>query len=227
VRVNIVCPTVQVSIPDVYALSSAVDAKNTLYLGYGPSSLTLTASAQGSSGYTYSWSTGDQTQSINVSAAGTYTATVTYAGTCQSSASVTMNSLDVRCGIDNSKVMVCHNNKTICVASDAVQAHLNHGDFLGSCDQRNSSSQTQFGGLAPDERFAIYPNPVKDQLNISLSSLDSKATALLFSSTGQLVRSCQLLQKRQAMSLDGLPNGTYFLVVKNGSEVFRKTIVKQ
>jgi hypothetical protein len=226
VRVNIVCPAVQINIPDVYALSSQLDIKNTIYLGYGPSSLTLTASAQGSSGYTYNWNTGAQTQSISVSQAGVYTATVTYAGTCQSTASVTMNLLDVRCG-DNSKVMVCHNNKTICVASDAVQAHLNHGDFLGSCDQKNNSSQIQSVGLTPDERFSIYPNPVKDQLNISLSSLDSKAMAQVFSSTGQLVRSCQLLQKRQAISLDGLPNGTYFLVVKNGTEVFRKTIVKQ
>jgi len=33
----------------------------------------------------------------------------------------------------NYKVFVCHNGLVLCVNSNSVQAHLDHGDFLGSC----------------------------------------------------------------------------------------------
>tara|TARA_R110000822_G_scaffold227017_1_gene359688 strand:- start:64856 stop:65470 length:615 start_codon:yes stop_codon:yes gene_type:complete len=34
---------------------------------------------------------------------------------------------------NNNKVTLCHNNNTLSVNSNAVQAHLNHGDSLGEC----------------------------------------------------------------------------------------------
>src|SRR5258706_779823 len=46
---------------------------NTIYIGYGVQSITLTASATGA--VSYLWSTGETTQSISVTAAGTYTVT--------------------------------------------------------------------------------------------------------------------------------------------------------
>ncbi len=33
----------------------------------------------------------------------------------------------------NNKVTICHKGKTISVNSNAVKAHLAHGDYLGSC----------------------------------------------------------------------------------------------
>src|SRR5690349_21129585 len=48
---------VTANIPDVYAMDPAVDAKNTIYLGYGPTSLAVTANASGGTApYTYTWS---------------------------------------------------------------------------------------------------------------------------------------------------------------------------
>jgi hypothetical protein len=37
----------------------------------------------------------------------------------------------------NNKVFVCHNGVVLCVNSNAVLSHLNHGDFLGSCSAAN------------------------------------------------------------------------------------------
>jgi hypothetical protein len=34
----------------------------------------------------------------------------------------------------SNKVFVCHSGNVICVNQNAVQSHLNHGDFLGSCN---------------------------------------------------------------------------------------------
>jgi len=55
-------------------------------------------------------------------------------GTANEAASIEIKIVDVRCGNDNSKVKICHNGKAICVASESVQDHLDHGDELGSCD---------------------------------------------------------------------------------------------
>jgi hypothetical protein len=41
-------------------------------------------------------------------------------------------------GGGNEKVSVCHNGHTIEVAQPAVQAHLDHGDSLGACAERQS-----------------------------------------------------------------------------------------
>ena len=41
------------------------------------------------------------------------------------------------CNDDETKVYICHNGNTICVSINAIQAHLDHGDELGQCDDNN------------------------------------------------------------------------------------------
>lgn len=228
VNLNVVCPEVQVSIADVYSMNPAVDAKNTIYIGYGPTSLTVTASATGAQGYTYSWNTGEQTQSLSVAHAGTYTATVTYAGGCQSSASITIDTLDVKCGNNNDKVMVCHNNKVICIASDAVQAHLDHGDKLGSCAAGARVGVPMNDLSEVDHKFKVvaYPNPVSDKLHIAVPKLEANATILVYNARGEIVRSFRFAADKQEVSLKGLTPGVYFVNVRNGNQTVVKKIVK-
>lgn len=38
------------------------------------------------------------------------------------------------CNAAETKVSICHNGNTICVSINAMEAHLAHGDVLGSCD---------------------------------------------------------------------------------------------
>jgi hypothetical protein len=154
-----------VSIPDVYALSAGVDA-NTIYTGYGASSLTITAlPAGGSSPYTYSWNTSPvtTTQAITVTAAGTYTVTVTDAKGCQTTGSVTINVVDVRCGNKNKNIVVCHAGNSLCVPYGDVADHLNHGDELGTCSGTVASRTTQISAKSDlqagisDGAIFIYP----------------------------------------------------------------------
>lgn len=228
VSLTAVCAPVQVSIADVYAMNPAVDAKNTIYLGYGPTSLTVTASATGAQGYAYSWNTGEQTPSLSVSQAGTYTATVTYAGVCQASDSVTIEVLDVRCGIDSDKVMICHNNKVICVSPDSVPAHLSHGDKLGSC---NAGARMAVPVSSSDEAKAAmnvtaYPNPASDKLHVAVPDLKANAKILVYNASGVLVRTLRVTTEKQEVPLKGLAPGIYFLNVQNGNQTIVKKIVK-
>jgi hypothetical protein len=90
--------------------------------------------------YSFTWSTGANTASITVCpASGTnFTVTVTDASGAQSTDAVSVEVVNVQCGIYLDKVLLCHsengNSQTICIAAAAVPAHLsNHDDHLGPC----------------------------------------------------------------------------------------------
>jgi hypothetical protein len=236
---------VMASIPDVYALNASVDAKNTLYLGYGPSFLTLSAQAGGgTTPYSYQWSSGQATASIPVSAAGSYSVKVTDAMGCQSnpsalpieevSATATTNNgtidikvVDVRCGNDNTKVQVCHNGKAICVASAAVQDHLKHGDGMGSCSVASITSVNSITEEVSTYQVQVYPNPVADNLNIRVSKLEAGATVQVYNVQGAVVLSQPLTNTAQSLSVHKLTPGIYYIKLNNGGKVSTQKIIKQ
>ncbi|HTN19723.1 MAG TPA: LamG-like jellyroll fold domain-containing protein [Pelobium sp.] len=221
------------SIPDVYALNSSTDEKNTIYLGYGPTSLSITATpAGGTAPYTYLWSTNQTAQTISVSAAGTYTVIVTDAKGCQTTNSIVIKTINVQCGNSTDKVMVCHNGHEICVSSNAVQSHLDHGDKLGSCTtsagmESKNSSKVLISEENTVKGVSVYPNPVTSVLNIIVSEVHSGATLELYNSLGIKVQSQALTSKSGVISLDRLPSGTYLLNIINGTEITVKKILKK
>ncbi|WP_207514602.1 carbohydrate-binding protein [Longitalea luteola] len=138
------------TIPDVYAVNGSGIEQNTIYIGYGPTSLNITAKPVGGSApYTYAWSNNQTTESVNLSAAGTYTVKISDARGCQTTASITIKKINVQCGNRNDKVVICHNGKSDCIAASAVAAHLKHGDKLGYCNEGDAI-----------EDVVAYPNPV-------------------------------------------------------------------
>ncbi len=125
---------------------SITTTANTITLGYGPQSVTLSASdAAGSSTFTWSPAAGLSTATGAVTtftptAAGSFSFTAQAASpeSCFAQATATVNVIDARCGED--KVMVC--NKTgsqgnpstqVCVSPNAVPAFLKKGSALGAC----------------------------------------------------------------------------------------------
>jgi autotransporter-associated beta strand protein len=215
-------------IPDVYAMNPAVDAKNTIYLGYGPAALAITAIPQGgTSPYTYLWNTGATTAAISVSLAGTYTVTVTDSKGCTTTASIVMKTIDVRCGTDNTKVMVCHNGKAICVSQDAVQDHLGHGDHVGSCTEAGARLVTDATAInGTTSHIAVYPNPVSEKLTIQLGALGTGAILQLYNANGVLVETTRLVNSTTALSVQALPAGVYYVRIKNGATTITHKIVK-
>jgi len=93
----------------------------------------------GAGGFTYAWSDGQTgaTISVNPTEDTVYQVTATDAAGCSSTAMTTVLVVDVSCSNgngDQDKVTVCHDGDEICISPNAVQAHLNHGDTIGSCD---------------------------------------------------------------------------------------------
>jgi fibronectin type 3 domain-containing protein/regulation of enolase protein 1 (concanavalin A-like superfamily) len=220
---------VNATIPDVYAMDSSVDAKNTIYHGYGPASLTITANASGGAApYTYSWSDGDTGQSLNVTAAGTYSVIVTDSKGCSTTAAIQINVLDVRCGNNNDKVMICHNNNTICVASAAVQAHLNHGDHLGACgtsaaSRINTANESVNVGRG---NVIVYPDPVTEELSVHVSGVEAGSVVKMYSQNGMLVKTLLTTGTSEVISVRGLAAGLYYLQIKSRGVLIIKKIVK-
>ena len=100
--------------------------------------------------------------------------TVTDANNCTANDCATIFAEDVRCFAGNSqKVRICHHTNStsnpwvaICVDSEAVSAHVAHGDFLGPCSvSKEMNGMTQVPG-----QFRVgpnYPNPFNPSTTIS------------------------------------------------------------
>ncbi|MFL5742318.1 MAG: lectin-like domain-containing protein [Flavisolibacter sp.] len=209
-------PQIIGNIPDVYAVSPG-GAANTIYLGYGPSSLTLTVMPSGgTSPYSFSWSTGDHTQSTTVSPSVPgnyiYMVKVQDANGCLILVSKTVHVVDARCGNKNEKVMVCHippgdpaNSHVICVSPNAVPAHLTeHGDMLVSCEIE-SLSQKHINVLdIPSLRQGIFPNPTKGRFELVPSvELKGNVVVLILNESGTVVERRNIsISKGQSIRLD-------------------------
>ncbi|HLG34942.1 MAG TPA: choice-of-anchor L domain-containing protein [Bacteroidia bacterium] len=161
--------------PDVSvtASPSAGCIDNTIYTGYGLQNVTLTAVSVNA--ISYLWSTGETSQSISVSSGGTFSVTAYDANGCPSpqtsQSQITINTVDVRCGHDLKKIILCHvpegnpsNPQTICISSYAIPAHLtlHQYDCLGPCP----SDARVFITGGEEEGWIMYPNPAGNKLAV-------------------------------------------------------------
>ena len=185
------------NIADVYAVNPGGNA-NTIYLGYGPSSLTLTAQVTGGTApYSYSWSNGSSTESttINPSEAGIYiyTATITDAAGCTTSLTKMVTVTDIRSG--NNKVTICHKNgNSLSINVSDVANHIAHGDKIGSCDaviiaSAKGKQVDQKTVKLPEFSVQAYPNPSSSEFSLSISSdVQEPVNLRVFDLSGKLLR---------------------------------------
>jgi hypothetical protein len=173
-----------VSIPDVWLVKPGGE-QNTIYIGYGPSSGTLTAQPKGGAGgYSYRWSTGATTADITVNPTATtvYSVVVTDAQGAQTTATKVITVRDIRCGAKLEKISVCETKKgkgsTFCLRTTEVAAKLQAGAMLGACASvAITSSQLQTAAL-PDQAISeaeelsasVAPNPSSAYFRLTVSS---------------------------------------------------------
>jgi hypothetical protein len=175
-------PPILSSVSDEYAVNPG-GAANTIYIGYGPSSLTLYGNVSGGAGsYSYKWTIGSSAGPA-VSTASSYTvspsATTTYYfnakdqfGCSAPLVTKTINVVDVRCGPKNDKVTICQVVKgkpsTTCITSNNVSAALAGGAYLGACV--NSITQARAGAEDASTVLTVIaaPNPSGNYFTIHI-----------------------------------------------------------
>ena len=97
----------------------------------------------------------------------------------------------VRCGKNNDKVLICHKGNTICVAEEAIAAHLAHGDTPGICTSGArfaTSDEDSEDLIVPETILKSYPNPFIDQATIEFMLPETQYVSLLvYNITGKQI----------------------------------------
>lgn len=213
-----------------------------LYLGYGPQSARLNVTATGGAPYTYTWTGGAGLSNYNMAnpiftptVAGNYnfTVTVTNASGCTITSSVSFCVKDIRVpGSNNKKVYLCHNNQTLELNINAVDAHLrNHsGDKLGSCSQQGctvttSNSIGSFTQKINNEtentlQVAVLPNPSTHYFTLKISGKNQSQVQLrITDASGKIMENRNNLNANSTVQVGHrLYPGTYFAELVQGSE---------
>ena len=224
------CPTINVSIPDAFALTQGA-MPNTVYPAYAPAaSLTLTATVSGGTGpYMYSWSNGGTSASTMVSPVATtdYTVTVMDQAGCPGTATKTVTVVNVADGKKGDKILVCHNGNTISIAAPAVPAHLKGSAMLGSCAggsksaaYRTSLDQQSVGMLA----LKALPNPSSTYFNLQLNGeAGSNIQIRVYDILGRVVETKISQPSMQTLRIGShYKAGVYLVEIVKGTE--RQTI---
>jgi len=162
-----------------------------------------------------------------------YVMNVTDANGCTASDDVQVCVIDVVCYAGNSgneKVEICHrtgngSTHTLCVAADAVQAHLDHGDLLGSCDEVNSCGpqQPQTSAMTTnqnntlknlqDAHLELFPNPATEEVNVHFDT-DLKVTSYtIVNALGQIVDAGNINNGNASISIASFETGVYYFNV--------------
>jgi len=225
------CPTLNVSIPDAFALSGGVLA-NTVYPAYAPaSSLMLQANVSGGTApYSYTWSTGATTSSVTVSptATTTYSVAVKDQNGCPGSATKTVNVLNISGGNKGDKIAVCHNGHTLTLPASALIDHLGHGDMLGSCESSTVRVQSANVREETDLAIRVLGNPSPNYFDIQLGGKgDNSIRLTVYDNLGRVIERKSSLSSNQMVRLGNFyHSGVYLVEIVQGTQRQTLKLVK-
>ncbi len=227
---------------------------NTIYLGYGPQSITA-VSTPADAATTYAWFKSG-TPNVQVATGATFTPTMagTYyviatRGTCTATTkgneALVTNVIDIRCGEHKDhKVYVCHkengthgngttgeNSHTLCVSVNAVPAHLAHGDCLGACKPHDGDDDDDDDDEDDDHgrknRNIVYPNPTNGIVKVKVDKApSSKSEILVMNSRGYVVERKMVYGKTvQSFDLRKYGTGIFLIKIISGNKIITKKII--
>ena len=227
---------ISANIPDVYAVNPGGQA-NTIYLGYGPSSLTLTATVlNGTAPYTYSWSSGATTANtiVNPSTPGvhSYTVTITDALGCSVSVTKQITVIDILCA--DGKVKICHSSnpnhdKSLCISTSGVSDHLAHGCYLGNCSTLSSKSSIEIALEETNEfTVTVAPNPSKTefQINVAGNAVETIFVSV-FDMSGRRINLLETNPNEMITIGSKLASGIYLAEIMQGNNKKTVKLIKQ
>ncbi|HEV7348551.1 LamG-like jellyroll fold domain-containing protein [Telluribacter sp.] len=242
-RTVVINAPLSVSLASVNSIGAGAQP-NTIYVGYGPQSLTYEPVVSGGTApYSYTWSNGSMGSSLVLTEAGNYSVSISDARGCvQSTSVVSVKMVDVRCGNKNDKVLVCQKTSSaknpwnqICVDANAVATHLANGSTLGTCAAPTSRTaapqEVQPTAVVVDLAdesvkeltVTVGPNPASDRFMVEIRLPQATDVVLeVRDLRGQLMQSRTVptagTRLRQEVSLNMYPEGLYLLNVQTATE---------
>jgi Secretion system C-terminal sorting domain len=142
--------------------------------------------------------------------------------------------LNFPCGPNGTKVSICHrppgnpnNFQTICIAPQAVSAHLAHGCTLGPCPNNKTGEYSEENAV-----LNVYPNPFQENFTIEFGNLHGGSSLVeLYDALGRVVNCIELMETEGVNQVEltgsGLTPGIYLVKYScSGTEVTKK-IVKE
>ncbi|QNA43211.1 T9SS type A sorting domain-containing protein [Lacibacter sediminis] len=238
-------PPLNVSIPPTYTANPG-GAANTIYIGYGPASITLNAQVTGGAPpYSYKWTIGSSagpainttsSYTVSPSATTTYYLNVKDAFGCAVAAITRqVNVVDIRCGANLSKVTVCKfqngNYNTVCVTSGSVAGLLSSGSYLGPCNSPIALSSPIMKKSGLDEKalnVTAFPNPSENYFNLIVEG-NYKGEVLInvYNIKGSLIYQAKGMANRNYTFGNNWISGVYLVQVRQGTEMKALKLIKQ
>jgi len=162
--------------------------------------------------------------------------TVTCFG-CVSSITKPVEIINVHCGNNNQKILVCHipsgnpnNPQTICISPIALPAHLAHGDCVGPCASNLKMLKINNDTANESIQFYIYPNPSDNISTIIFSTpFDDFVTIDIYNCMGVFVKNVYKnitngnKEYKLQFNIKTLSNGVYYCILKTN---FEQKIIK-
>jgi len=158
----------------------------------------------------------------------TGTKQVTLTVTRFSCTAIVTKNVEVASNVSGDKVTICHNGHLIVVNQNALQAHLNHGDCIGSCVTQVARLDNTFEEQIEivnnsETSLFIYPNPANEDLNInySLPSTIESGTISVYDMFGRKIQTVLIYQKEKSLIINTNPlsAGIYFITLVVNGEV--------
>jgi hypothetical protein len=175
------------------------------------------------------------------------TATVTDHYGCTVTSIINIWAEDVRCFAGSNgkaKVKICHQTgsaknpcQEICVDESAVQAHLNHGDFVGSCTTDCKPRTTTRPVVIGKQKIAdidspfhviAYPNPSNYQFTLDVKGGNNEKVEVIV--YDMLARQIKRIEKNNGQSIqfgEELPSGEYLVLIKQGENQKAINLIKK
>ena len=101
-------------------------------------------------------------------------------------------SSDWHCG--NNKIEVCHSGNTLCISTNTLPAHFNHGDYVGPCTSCGSQNLLAPGGesnntfnVADQPGLEVFPNPAIGKVNIRIAGMEFKTQLVIYDIFGRTI----------------------------------------
>ena len=143
---------------------------------------------------------------------------------------------DWKCG--NNKVLIAHltsngDCSTLCVSYNSAQAHISHGDYLGSCNNAECSGNfalpSETMSQIPPPELAVFPNPTEDEVIIQFHGSKFLTKITVFDNLGRAIWSLQLTENQDIVKLDvsgsNFSTGVYLVQATSGPEIVARRFI--